>query len=109
MGSELEEVSIGPSPSAHYLKLKDRRISKESGPMAHVSGPGRFEEDGSAFNLIPRAPVRLPYNSRGGKERALALSNMGDEFAELRYDQAIPSTSSLSSLDQRLPSAEFFG
>ena len=54
--------------------------------MAHVLGPGRLEEDGSSFNLISRASVSLPYNRRGGKERVLALSNTGDEFAELRCD-----------------------
>ena len=79
--------------------------------MAHVSSPGRLKEDGFSFNLISRAPMSLPYNRRGGKERVLALSNKGDEFAELRYDQSrsFPFTSSPSVSYQLLPLGEFFG
>ena len=109
--SGLEEVSDALSPSAHQLKSKVKCILNGSGPMAHVLGPGRLEEDGSSFNLITRAPVSLPYNRRGGKERVLALSNTGDEFVELRYDQSQsrPSTSSPSVSYRLLPSGEFFG
>ena len=84
--SGLEDVSDGLSPSAHQLKSKGRRLLNGSGPKAHVSGPGRLEEDGSSFNIISRAPMGLPYNRRRGKERVLVLSNTGDEFADLRYD-----------------------
>ena len=52
----------------------------------------------------------LPYNRRGGKELVFVLSNTGDEFADLRYDQSqfLPFTSSPSVSDRLLPSREFF-
>ena len=43
--SGLEDVSDGLSPSAHQLKPKGRSLLNGLGPKAHVSGPGRLEED----------------------------------------------------------------
>ena len=39
--------------------------------------------------------MSFPYNRRAEQERVLALSNTGDDFVELRYDQShyLPSTS----------------
>ena len=109
--SRLEDVSDGLSPSAHQLKPKGRCLLNGSSPKAHVSGPRRLEEDGSSFNIISRAPVGLPYNRRGGNERVLVPSNIGDEFANLRYNQSqfLPFTSSPSVSDRLLSSGEFFG
>ena len=41
----------------------------------------------------------------------MALSNTGDDLADLRYDQSqvLPSTSSPSGLDRLHPLGEFFG
>ena len=107
----LKVVLDGLSPSTHQLKPKGMRLLNGSGSKAHVSIPGRLEEDGSSFNFKPRALVGLPYNIRGRKERVLVLSNTGDDFADLRYDQSqfLPSTSSPSVSDRLLPLGEFFG
>ena len=94
--SGLEEESDGLGPSARQLKHKNRCKLNGSGPMAHVSGLGRLVEDGPSLNPISKAPKSLPYNRRAEQERVLALSNTGDDFVELRYDQSyyLPSTSS---------------
>ena len=109
--SGLEDVSDGPSPSAQQIKPKVRCLLNGSGPKAHVSGSERLEEDGSSFKFISRASVGLHYNRRGEEERVLALSNTGDDFADLRYDQSqlLPSTSSPSVSDRLFPLGEFFG
>ena len=109
--SRLEDVLDGLSPSAHQLKPKCRCLLNGSGPKAHVSGPWRLEEDESSFNIISRPPVGLPYNIRGGMESVLVLSNISNEFSDLRYNQSqfLPSTSSPFVSDRLLPSGEIFG
>ena len=113
LDSGLEAVSDGLSPSAHQITLKPKDMGslKGSGSKAHVSGLGRLEEAGSSLNIKPRALVGLSYNRREEKECVLALSNTGDELADLRYDhsQFLPSTSSPFVSDRLHPSEEFFG
>ena len=112
LDSGLEASLDGLSPSAHQitLKPKDMGSSKGLGSKAHASGPGRLEEARSSLNTKPRALVGLSYNRRGGKEHVLALSNTGDDLADLRYNQSqvLSSTSSPSDLDRLHPLGEFF-
>ena len=107
----LEDVSNGPSPSAQKIKPKVRCLLNGSGPKAHVLGSERLEEDGSSFKSISRVLVGLHYNRREEEKRVLVLSNTGDDFGNLRYDQSqlLPSTSSPSISDRLFPLGEFFG